>query len=69
MLKTIFFTLVGSSSGYGVGKVLKLKKGYLFSFIIVGATLGFIRGYTGEDLVTNIQKREDILMMILLQTY
>ena len=54
-MHTIIWTGIGILSGVIIMDVMKIKKPelYVISAFICG-TLGFFRGYTGRDLITNI---------------
>ena len=64
MLYTIFWTLIGIPTGYVISKIINdnykllyntnISKFNNYMIIIIITFFAFLKGYTGNDLVTNI---------------
>lgn len=56
MRHTILWSFIGASTGYGMGKInnLHLNSTLMLTALFTGC--GFVRGYTGNDIVTSIVK-------------
>jgi uncharacterized membrane protein len=59
-INTTCFTVLGAMSGLVFGDIIKsFKKRRTFNVAItvsIGAFLGFVRGFTGEDIVSNAKR-------------
>jgi hypothetical protein len=67
MLYTIFYTLIGIPTGYATSIFINdaykmfynrnISSTFTYSIIIFVTFFAFLKGYTGNDLVTNINEQ------------